>query len=79
MVVVMIACGSRGDVEPVLALAMHLSTAGSCVRFVSHNEHRGLVSSMRSKFLSVEASSRLDFHPLSSLPASIWGQKCVVC
>jgi len=44
MRILIIATGSRGDVQPYMALGKGLKTAGHVVRFVTHSDFRGLVS-----------------------------------
>lgn len=54
MKIVIIAMGSRGDVQPYIALAKGLKAAGCSVRLVSHENFEGLVSSHKLEFCSVK-------------------------
>jgi sterol 3beta-glucosyltransferase len=55
MRVVIIATGSRGDVQPYLALGKGLLEAGHNVRLVTHNNFEGLVCSHGVEFWPVES------------------------
>lgn len=55
MRIVIIATGSRGDVQPYIALAKGLANAGHYVRFVSHQTFEALVTSHGLEFWPVRA------------------------
>jgi sterol 3beta-glucosyltransferase len=54
MQIAMIAMGSRGDVQPYIALGMGLKAAGHIVRLVTHENYEGLVSSYGLEFCPVK-------------------------
>lgn len=55
MQVVIIAPGSRGDVQPYIALGTGLKNAGHVIRFVSHQNFESLVKSYGLEFWSVDS------------------------
>jgi UDP:flavonoid glycosyltransferase YjiC (YdhE family) len=55
MKIVIIAPGSRGDVQPYIALGMGLKNAGHVIRFVSHHNFESLVKSYDLDFWSVDS------------------------
>jgi sterol 3beta-glucosyltransferase len=56
MRIAIIASGSRGDVQPYIALGKGLVNAGHCVRFVSHNNFATLVQSHGLEFWPVDSN-----------------------
>jgi sterol 3beta-glucosyltransferase len=54
MRIVILATGSRGDVQPYLALGVGLSRAGHSVRFVTHQNYSELVQSYGLEFWQVD-------------------------
>lgn len=54
MQITMIATGSRGDVQPYVALGQGLQKAGNSVRFVTHENFSGLVNAYGLEFWAVE-------------------------
>ena len=81
MTTTFVACGSRGDVEPVLQIALTYAaqlrghgteSAGGAVRFVTNREHGGLVTSSVTG-AGVDVSIAL----LSAAPATVWRTRCV--
>jgi UDP:flavonoid glycosyltransferase YjiC (YdhE family) len=55
MRIVIIAPGSRGDVQPYIALGTGLKNAGHVIRFVSHQNFESLVKSYGLEFWSVDS------------------------
>jgi UDP:flavonoid glycosyltransferase YjiC (YdhE family) len=55
MQIVIIAPGSRGDVQPYIALGSGLKNAGHVIRFVSHHNFESLVKSYGLDFWSVDS------------------------
>lgn len=55
MKIVIIAPGSRGDVQPYIALGLGLKNAGHVIRFVSHHNFESLVKSYDLDFWSVDS------------------------
>ncbi len=55
MRIVIIAPGSRGDVQPYIALGKGLKSAGHFIRFVSHHNFESLVKSYGLEFWSVDS------------------------
>ena len=55
MQIVIIAPGSRGDVQPYIALGSGLKNAGHVIRFVSHQNFESLVKSYGLDFWSVDS------------------------
>ena len=58
MRIVIIAPGSRGDVQPYVALGKGLKNAGHFIRFVSHKGFESLVTSYGLEFWSVDSDVR---------------------
>jgi sterol 3beta-glucosyltransferase len=56
MKIAIIAPGSRGDVQPYIALGRGLKNAGHIVRFVTHSNFKALVTAYGLEFWSVEAN-----------------------
>jgi sterol 3beta-glucosyltransferase len=56
--IVIIAPGSRGDVQPYVALGKGLKNAGHFIRFVSHKSFEALVTSYGLEFWSVDSDVR---------------------
>jgi len=56
MRIVIIATGSRGDIEPYIALGKGLAGAGNYVRFVSHENYETLLNAQGMEFWPVEGN-----------------------
>jgi len=56
MRIAIIASGSRGDVEPYIALGTGLSKAGHIVRLVTHSNFEGLVNTYKLEFFPVDVN-----------------------
>ncbi len=56
MRIVMIALGSRGDVQPYIALGKGLQAAGNVVRMVTHENYERLVNAHRLEFWPVSGN-----------------------
>jgi hypothetical protein len=80
VLVVLVACGSRGDVEPVVHAVMTWVEGSRSlptlrrVRVVTHDDHATLVTGMAVQY---NAKDLVDFVPLTAAPALVWQLRCV--